>query len=55
MLIDFRAQILPGVDDACPTHLVSIRRLLQAQRAGVDVLVAMPLLDLNQMPTDLFL
>ena len=23
MLIDFRAQILPGVDDACPTHLVS--------------------------------
>ena len=55
MLIDFRAQILPGVDDACPTHLVSIRRLLQAQRAGVDVLVAMPLLDLIQMPTDLFL
>lgn len=55
MLIDFRAQILPGMDDLCPTHLTAIRRLLQAQREGVDVLVAAPLLDLNQMPAALFL
>lgn len=55
MLIDFRAQILPGMDDLCPSHLTAIRRLLQAQEAGMDVLVAAPALDLNQMPAALFL
>ncbi len=55
MLIDFRAQILPGMDNLCPSHLTAIRRLLLAQQAGVDVLVAAPLLDLDQMPAALFL
>ena len=55
MLIDSRAQILPGMDGLCPTHLTAIRRLLQARQAGVDVLVAAPALDLDQMPAALFL
>lgn len=55
MLIDFRAQILPGMDALCPSHLTAIRRLLQAQQAGMDVLVAAPTLDLNQIPAALFL
>lgn len=54
MLIDFHAQILPGMD-SCHTHLVSIRRLLSAQKAGIDLLVATPMLDLNRMPAELFL
>ena len=55
MLIDFRAQILPGMDGLCPSHLTAIRRLLLAQEAGVEVLVAAPTLDLDQMPAALFL
>ena len=55
MLIDFRAQILPGMDGLCPSHLTAIRRLLLAQQAGIDVLVAAPMLDLDQMPAALFL
>lgn len=55
MIIDFKARIMPGMDNACKSRLDTIRRLIAAKNAGVDVLVAAPLYDPDECSVDDFL
>ena len=42
MIIDFKAHVMPGMDKACKNRIDTIRRLMAAKEAGVDLIVAAP-------------
>lgn len=45
MIIDFRARVMPGMDDALKSRIDTIRRLMAARSAGVELIVAAPEFD----------
>ena len=42
MIIDFKAHVMPGMDKTCKNRIDTIRRLMAAKDAGVDLIVAAP-------------
>ena len=54
MIIDFSAHIMPGLDKTCKSRFESIRRLLAAKEAGVNLLVATPEYDPDECSVEEF-
>lgn len=55
MTIDFKAHIMPGMDKTCKSRIDTIRRLMAAKDAGVDLLVAAPVYDPDECSVEEFL
>lgn len=55
MIIDFKAHIMPGMDKTCKSRIDTIRRLMAAKDAGVDVIVASPVYDPDECGVEEFL
>jgi hypothetical protein len=55
MIIDFKAHIMPGMDKTCKSRIDTIRRLMAARDAGVDLMVAAPVYDPDECSVDEFL
>lgn len=43
MIIDFRARMMPGMDEVLKSRIDTIRRIMAARAAGVELMVAAPL------------
>ncbi len=55
MIIDFKAHIMPGMDKTCKNRIDTIRRLMAAKAAGVDLVVAAPVYDPDECSVEEFL
>lgn len=55
MIIDFKAHIMPGMDKTCKSRIDTIRRLMAAKDAGVDLIVAAPVYDPDESTVEEFL
>ena len=55
MIIDFKAHVMPGMDKACKNRIDTIRRLMAAKEAGVDLIVAAPVYDPDECGVEEFL
>ena len=55
MIIDFKAHVMPGMDKTCKSRIDTIRRLMAAKDAGVDVIVAAPVYDPDECSVEEFL
>lgn len=55
MIIDFRAHVMPGMDKTCKNRIDTIRRLMAAKDAGVDLIVAAPVYDPDECSVEEFL
>ncbi len=55
MIIDFKAHVMPGMDKTCKSRIDTIRRLMAAKDAGVDVIVAAPVYDPDECGVEEFL
>lgn len=55
MTIDFKAHIMPGMDKTCKSRIDTIRRLMAAKDAGVDLIVAAPVYDPDECSVEEFL
>ena len=55
MIIDFKAHVMPGMDKTCKNRIDTIRRLMAAKDAGVDVIVAAPVYDPDECSVEEFL
>lgn len=55
MIIDFKAHIMPGMDKTCKNRIDTIRRLMAAKDAGVDLIVAAPVYDPDECSVEEFL
>lgn len=55
MIIDFKAHVMPGMDKTCKNRIDTIRRLMAAKDAGVDLIVAAPVYDPDECSVEEFL
>ena len=55
MIIDFKAHLMPGMDKTCKNRIDTIRRLMAAKDAGVDLIVAAPVYDPDECSVEEFL
>ena len=55
MIIDFKAHVMPGMDKTCKSRINTIRRLMAAKDAGVDLIVAAPVYDPDECSVEEFL
>ena len=55
MIIDFKAHVIPGMDKTCKNRIDTIRRLMAAKDAGVDLIVAAPVYDPDECSVEEFL
>lgn len=55
MIIDFKAHVMPGMDKTCKNRIDTIRRLMAAKEAGVDLIVAAPVYDPDECSVEEFL
>ena len=55
MIIDFKAHVMPGMDKTCKNRIDTIRRLMAARDAGVDLIVAAPVYDPDECSVEEFL
>ena len=55
MMIDFKAHVMPGMDKTCKNRIDTIRRLMAAKDAGVDLIVAAPVYDPDECSVEEFL
>ena len=55
MIIDFKAHVMPGMDKTCKIRIDTIRRLMAAKDAGVDLIVAAPVYDPDECSVEEFL
>ena len=55
MIIDFKAHVMPGMDKTCKNRIDTIRRLMAAKDAGVDLIVATPVYDPDECSVEEFL
>lgn len=55
MIIDFKAHVMPGMDKTCKSRIDTIRRLMAAKDAGVDLIVAAPVYDPDECSVEEFL
>ena len=55
MIIDFKTHVMPGMDKTCKTRIDTIRRLMAAKDAGVDLIVAAPVYDPDECSVEEFL
>ena len=55
MIIDFKAHVMPGMDKTCKNRIDTIRRLMAAKDAGVDLIVAAPVYDPDKCSVEEFL
>lgn len=55
MIIDFKAHVMPGMDKSCKSRIDTIRRLMAAKEAGVDLIVAAPVYDPDECGVGEFL
>ena len=55
MIIDFKAHVMPGMDETCKNRIDTIRRLMAAKDAGVELIVAAPVYDPDECSVEEFL
>lgn len=55
MIIDFKAHVMPGMDKTCKNRIDTIRRLMAAKDAGIDLIVAAPVYDPDECSVEEFL